>query len=834
MNGGGRERPEQDGEKHFEDDPRRSAADHAAGNFGYDRGSGSGHGAGSGTGGGSGGSSGHGAGSSSGSGPVRDAAAGGSGSDSWGGDDAYLDELFGPRPDAAARDGDPKRATPSGSGPGFDPGSRSDSGADSRSGFAAAPRLGRAEPMRLDDWSDPALGPERGGSDEPAATVLQLIAGDLMLTFGGADGTDASPLPAGSRPPQPSKLPASAPADEPPPLGRGVELAELTGLLQRGTSVRIGGPSSSGRSTLLRHLAALDPAGAPDGVILLDGRRRGLGDLLQQLHDACFGGPAYRPTREQLGVILANVAALVVVDDLELPQDDVAELLRMAPECAFLVAGAAVVDPIVRRDSPLHELTLGGLPQEAALDLLRRTAGRELDDEELAWAAALWFQVGGHPGRFVQAGALLARRERGRSGYGFLDDGAADSSGELPSPGEPGQFVPRLVPLVSPSAQQVLRLASALDGQLPDPVHLPALTGAVDAVGAADELVEAGLAAREFGRYRLTGGTAEAVASIVRGPSSWAVAAIQHFTWWVSHPSVTAAEIAREADTILACLRESERLGKAGSARALARASAPAFGASARWDTWGEVLDLGLASARDAGASAAAEHAWFRHELAVLALCTGDSRGAREEAVAATRMRDVGSDKRGLAADRRVLALAGGDRAAAAAAGADGTPSPARGGLGRRGVLMTVGAGALLVVTLAAVVAMGSDSPDQSDHRNPVGSTGAASYDANTPNRGPDAEPRNDRDKPAPPTGSHKPGPSGATAPTTTTATTTRASTPAGTTAPPSTTTASSPATTPTHSATSTAGNPPASPPPSSSSAPASSPAAPPAGAPTG
>ncbi|MYV98762.1 hypothetical protein GT354_10795, partial [Streptomyces sp. SID3343] len=571
----------------------------------------------------------------------RDGGDGGSGAGAWG-DDAYLDELFGPRPST-------EQAPPAGE----------------------PPLAGRSAPIPLDDDSMYA-GPPFGGpstdlrdppSDAPAG-LLQLIAGDLLLTFGGPDGTDAVPMPAGDRPANPSRLPGSAPSAASAPLGRGVEIAELTGLLRRGTSVRIGGPTAIGRTTLLRHMASIDPAQAPGGVLLLNGRRRSLDDLLQQLHDASFGGRPYRPTRAQSGAILADVAALVVVDDLELPQEDVVELLRVAPECAFLMAGPEVVDPIVRRDSPLHEITLGGLPQDASFDLLRSAAGRELDDEELAWASALWFQVGGHPGRFVQAGALLARRERGRTGYGLLDDGAVDTAGELPSPGEPRQFVPRLVPMLSSSAQQVLRLASALDGELPDPVHLPALTGAVDAVGAADELVDAGLAVHEYGRYRLAGGTSDAVAAIVRGPSSWAVAAIQHFTWWVSHPSVTPADVAREADPILACLREAERLGKAGAARGLARAAAPAFGASARWDVWGEALDLGLASARDAGAAAASDHAWFRHELAILALCTGDSQSAREEAVAATRMRDVGSDKRGLAADRRVLALAGGDRPA--------------------------------------------------------------------------------------------------------------------------------------------------------------------------
>jgi len=672
-------------------------------------------------------------------------------SGSWG-DDAYLDELFGPRPGAGPEPLD-ERPEPS------------------------APR---AESIPIDD-DHAGLGPIRGRRPEQGNGATQLIAGDLLLVLGGTDGTDVGPLPAGPRASHPAKPPGSVTAPEPRPLGRGVEISELSGLLQRGTSVRVGGPSGIGRTTLLRHVASLDPAGAPGGVVLLNGRNRSLDDLLQQLYDACFAGPAFRPTREQLAPMLADVAALVVVDDLEANQDEVGELLSLAPECAFLVAGPEVVDPIVRRDSPLHEITLGGLPQEASFDLLRRVAGRELDDEELAWASALWFQVGGHPGRFVQAGALLARREQGRSGFGLLDDGASDAAGELPSPGEPRQFVPRLVPLVSPSAQQVLRLASALEGELPDPVHLPALTGAVDAVGAADELVDAGLAVREYGRYRLAGGTSDAVASIVRGPSSWAIAAIQHFTWWVSHPSVTPAQVAAEADPILACLRGAERLGKAGSARGLARAAAPAFAASGRWDTWAEVLDLGLAAARDAGTAASADHAWFRHELAILALCTGDARGAREEAVAATRMRDVGADKRGLAADRRVLALAGGERVPLGGTGEAGGAS--RGGIGRRGMLMTAGAAVVLVVTLAAVVGMGSESPDDADTRNPVGSTGSVDVGATTPAGGPIADRRSDPDKPAPSTGGSRP--STTATPGTTVTASARTTTPAGTTGTP-------------------------------------------------
>ncbi|WP_436773152.1 hypothetical protein [Yinghuangia sp. YIM S09857] len=544
--------------------------------------------------------------------------------------------------------------------------------------------------------------------------VVQLAVGDHLLTVGGPDGSEAVPLPATSRP-VPVRAPVAPRSTGYPPLGRQAEIAELRGLLARGTSVRVGGPAGIGRSTLLKYLASGDAAGAPDGVVVLSGHGRGLDDLLQQFHDACFTGERYRPTRAFQAELLSGVAALVVIDDLDLSPGETEELLRIAPECVFLVASKSSADAetAVRTDTPFFEITLGGLPQEAAFALLARAAGRELDDEELGWAAALWFEVDGHPGRFAQAGALLARLGTGvvRPAADF-DDEFGLPIPELPSPGEPRLFVPRLVPLLSRPAQQVLRLGAALDGVLPDPAHLPALTGAVDAHGAAAELVSAGLVVVENRRHRLAGGVVDESVGVMRGPSSWAVAAIQHFTWWASHPTVTPVQVAEEADVILACLREVERLGKLSSVRVLARAAAPAFASALRFEAWRDCLEIGAAAAAASGA--VGEQAWFRHELAVLALCLGDVQRAREEATAAMRSRDA-SDKRGLAADRRILVLSG-ERPGAFSAPDLGSAALGRrramsaSMAGKRGV-MTLGAAGVLVVTLAVVVAFGSDEP---------------------------------------------------------------------------------------------------------------------------
>ncbi|HSA50965.1 MAG TPA: hypothetical protein VLH10_12765, partial [Yinghuangia sp.] len=754
------------------------------------------------------------------------------------------------------------------------PGSGGANDAHDRGGDAHGTRAeGAGAPFRR--WDEPDEQPRRDGpADERplgeaaftgvagptgVGALVQLAVGEHLLTLGTPDGSEVVRLPVASRP-IPARRSAVARPTESLPLGRKGEIAAIRGLLGQGTSVRVNGPAGIGRSTLLKYLASEDAAGAPDGVVFLDGSRRGLDDLLQQFHDACFTGDPHRPGRDTLAGLLADVAALVVIDDLDIRSDEIDELLRMAPECVFLVAArpsarnpdGGIAEAAARADSPFHEITLGGLPQEASFALLARAADRELDDEELAWAAALWFEVDGHPGRFVQAGALLARlgtgvRPGGADGKGDLGEEASaydiftaqfgSPTPELPSPGEPRLFVPRLVPLLSSSAQQVLRLGAALEGMLPDPDHLPALTGATDAHSAAGELVATGLAVVEGGRYRLAGGVAEEAAGLLRGPSSWTVAAMQHFTWWVSHPTVGAAQVADEAEVILACLREVERLGKPSSVRVLARAAAPAFASALRFEAWRNCLELGRAASESSGASA--EQAWFRHELAVLALCEGDTDQAREEATAASRLRDA-ADKRGLAADRRVLLLAGErPRAVAGGIAVDATAVSRRRAMsasmaGKRGV-MTLGAAALLVVTLGVVVGMGSsdtsnggESPSTDDvtvsRTVPVGGNSAVVVAPVTgaDDRRSEAAPSDTRNSPAP---SDARSPSATKSPTVSASATTPGTTPPPAPPPPPPPGGAPlpPAPQPTPPGPNTGGSTPSSPPGGSSTTPASS-----------
>ncbi|WP_229358897.1 ATP-binding protein, partial [Streptomyces sp. UNOB3_S3] len=211
-------------------------------------------------------------------------------------------------------------------------------------------------------------------------------------------------------------------------LHREEERERLGRLLSRGRSVRLTGPSGSGRSVLLDAVAD-DCAGlAPDGVVRLSGYGRTPGDLLHELFAAVHHAPLHRPDRAGLMAAVQNIGAVVVLDDLEFGGVALDELLDATPECAFLFSATPDV-PAPSADSHVEEVFLGGLGRTGCLELLERAVDRALTDEEADWVADLWFESEGLPLRFVQAGALL----RLGATAGAAAPEAFDAFGERPA-----------------------------------------------------------------------------------------------------------------------------------------------------------------------------------------------------------------------------------------------------------------------------------------------------------------------------------------------------------------------------------------------------------------
>ncbi|MGW3951372.1 ATP-binding protein, partial [Streptomyces sp. NPDC004752] len=585
-----------------------------------------------------------------------------------------------------------------------------------------------------------------GQSTPTPARTAQLVSGDFLLTINPVDGSEIVPCPPGQRPGRPVKFTAAQRAETeraarppvpPGPAGPTLPLLErqdererLVRLLARGRSVRLTGPSGSGRTALL-DLVAEDCADlAPDGTVRLSGFHRTAGELLYDLFHAVYDAPRHRPARAELLGLVGEIGAIVVVDDIEFGGVGLDELIEATPECAFLI-GATPDVPAPSADSAVEEVFLGGLDRAGGVDLLERAVGRVLTEEEANWAGDLWFESEGLPLRFVQAGALLRQRDRLRADpgavaeFGVFEDvrpasllpalpepgGPAASFGmdttdttdtsdipntsdtsvtadtvdaaevPLPSLGEAAAPASLLASWLSASARATLRLAVALGGEVPHQAHLPALVGDTHADAALGELMSCGLVSPVGSRYRLAAGVQAQLeaAGYADDLVAEALSAALHYSWWAGHPSVTSERVCAEADAVLGALAvlvpgtqpavEDEESPAVG----LARSAAPALASGLHWGAWERALRSGAEAARLAGD--VAEQAYFHHELGVLALCGGQLDRARAELEASIGLRGALADKRGAVAGRRALALVA-DRAgdvpgAGATAGAE-------------------------------------------------------------------------------------------------------------------------------------------------------------------
>ncbi|MFE3824385.1 ATP-binding protein [Streptomyces sp. NPDC059092] len=545
---------------------------------------------------------------------------------------------------------------------------------------------------------------------QPVRTV-QLVSGDLLLTVNPVDGSEIELRPPGREHTAPARLtaqeraavqragrppvPAGPAAPALPLLERREERAKLAELLGRGRSVRLSGPAGSGRTALIEAVAADCADLAPDGVVRLSGYRRTATELLYELYAAVHRSPLVRPDRAELLDRVRDIGAVVVLDDLELGGEALDELLTATPECAYLCAATpdtAVPSP----DARLEEVTLGGLGRGSSLELLEHVVERPLTDEEANWAGDLWFESEGLPLRFVQAGALLRRRDQARAGANSSNEsdefepfvrpfertperasgtpGASGAEGApaavpavpggydipLPTLGEGAAPAAPLAARLSEAARATLRFAVALGGEVPHQAHLPALVGDTHADAALGELMSCGLLTPVGGRYRLAPGVAAQLEAEGYGDDAVAHAhtAAQHYAWWSGHPSVTPERAATEADAILAAMAPlvpGTEAGHPSAAVLLARSAAPAFLAGLHWGAWERALRAGSEAARMAGE--VAEEAYFHHELGVLALCVGNLDRARAELEASIGMRGALADRVGTVAGRRALAL---------------------------------------------------------------------------------------------------------------------------------------------------------------------------------
>ncbi|MQY12031.1 hypothetical protein SRB5_21600 [Streptomyces sp. RB5] len=609
------------------------------------------------------------------------------------------------------------------------------------------------------------------GSPVSGARTAKIVAGDLRLTVNPVDGSQVEPVRPGERAGTPSRLTPGVTiarrAEQSPPVPPGVmtpalpllereETRErLVRLLSRGRSVRVTGVSGAGRTTLLNAVAADCADLAPDGVIRLSGRHRTVGDLLYQLYGLVFDAERHRPDRPELLAALAEVGAVVVLDDLEVGGAALDELLVATPECAFLVSAGPDV-PAPSPEAQIEEVFLTGLGRRSCLQLLELVVERPLEEDERGWAGDLWFESEGLPLRFVQAGGLLRRRDAARAELLENAEPGADpfeTDVPLPTLAQSAAAAPLLAASGTDAARRALIFAATLDGEVPHHAQLPALTEDTHADAAVADLLVCGLVTASGGVYRLASGVAAQLRTAglleaAEGETDPVLTLAQHYAWWAGHTSVPAERVAAESGVVLAtlgALLAHRDAGYADAAVLLARTAAPAFAVALEWGAWERALRYGQEAARVSGE--VAQEAYFHHELGVLALCGGAVDRARTELEASIALRAAIADRGGEIAGRRALALVadiggfavpgpdadGGTRSsedptvligeapatasssrtvtATGVPGDDDGPSARRGG---RRNLIAAGAGAAVVAVLGVVLTLGAMG-DESD-----------------------------------------------------------------------------------------------------------------------
>jgi len=471
----------------------------------------------------------------------------------------------------------------------------------------------------------------------------QVAVGTHILQIGSVHGGVVNVAVPEQRPvPRPRAAPVLLrPRPFPGFLGRGDEVESAVAALRSARPVQLSGPPGAGKTSLLRHLAHhAVTADFPGGVAFLSALRQGADDLLQSLFEALFQADApLKPTRTELGLLLQGWQALVVLDDVELPREEVERIQNTAPGCTFLWSAAE------RQGwGEVRALPLAGLSAEDARALLERELERPLDAAEQAELAALREATGGYPLPLLQSAARV--REDGMS----LHDVVARLRA-TPAPAASGTDA--VAELPRPRRELVVLLA-ALGGALVLPAHAAAAAGVPGAAEELEELERRGLVQRQGERFRVL----EPLAGAVR--ARWDAApsrerALAYFTAWAEQQWNAPAEILEESDVLLLLLEEAVEAGAWPEVLRLGRRVEGALALAGRWDAWKRVVEwLRLASEKAGDRRGVA---WALHQLGTLALCAGDTATAQAALTQALRERESLGDREAARVTRHNLDL---------------------------------------------------------------------------------------------------------------------------------------------------------------------------------
>ena len=418
-------------------------------------------------------------------------------------------------------------------------------------------------------------------------------------------------------------------------LDRRTELAAALSALDAGLPLEVSGEAGIGKTALLRHVAHHPRAASfVDGIVYLSARHQSPVDLGQSIFEAFYeSAEICKPTEAEIRRGLQEKQALILLDDVHLAQEELEQVIDIAPQSAFAVA---------TRERCLwgevRSIALTGLPVEDAVSLLEREIEHALDASERPAAARLCAALGGHPLRIMQAAAIIRERDVPLNAWS-RDIG-------------PERLIAELMATIDDKQRRALLALTALPGVPLKVQQVAGIAEVTEIESSLMTLVRKGLVVTSHSRHRLADGVSDRIRR-TEDLKPWSNRAITYFTAWAERYRRSPGDLMEESDTLLRVQEHASDARRWGEVLQLGRVLEGTLVVGARWGAWGIALDRCLAAARATGDRPA--EAWALHEIGTRAVCLGESSKARALLGQALKQREALNDDAAAAASRRNL-----------------------------------------------------------------------------------------------------------------------------------------------------------------------------------
>jgi hypothetical protein len=383
-------------------------------------------------------------------------------------------------------------------------------------------------------------------------------------------------------------------------IGRDALIGQAAADLSRGISVKLFGVPGVGRSAVAAAVIRRQAAAQVRGVELFRGNQaHTLESVYRRLVLVFFGMPWFEPEEAvlRLEVAKADLRALVLITDCDLPPGDLGRLLGTFSGCTFLLTSRQQTLPADA--GAVYEVD--PLTSSQARELMTRALGEDPSGlQNLQWEQAHRL-AGGQVQRLIEHVAFIKRAATRPGQTGLLNVPVKDQVAILIA----GLTEPARRVLVA-MATYPLALAATAFG---------AVTGLPQAPGTADELITAGLIAADGPAFRIAQDAAEVLGEA--GERADPEIAASGISSLLGKPEPVDPQL------VLAVARAVHEAGDDASTSRLTRAGAPRALAAGEIGVWASLVALGFQAATTSRRKADLE--FFLNEQHTSSLLRGDA-----------------------------------------------------------------------------------------------------------------------------------------------------------------------------------------------------------------